>query len=247
MGDLLSLFWELDPPPMPLSFSIPRQDAECRKDGKDDSCGMVGSFLLWYFVVILILMFFSRASVWMSASKWDGDGGTSAPVSQASKETFYKQQSKDRSWDYSQVRKKPKQNQLSAVTDSEMALVSAYLEHRRPRRHSQFHRKNQVQQNSDSTERENEESNSGASSWKESESEQPPSPASIKRRKSVLRPRDLENYQVRERPCLHCKAMRTKEWLSRHFPESTSGTTSVTEEIQQESLTLGSNTTLSKV
>lgn len=65
MGHLLSLFWELDPPPMPLSFSIPSQDAECRKDGRDDSCGTVGSFLLWYFVVILILMFFSRASVWV--------------------------------------------------------------------------------------------------------------------------------------------------------------------------------------
>lgn len=142
--------------------------------------------------------------------------------------------------------KKPKQSQLSAVTDSEMALVSAYLEQRRARRHSQFHRVNQIQQDSESTERDSEESNSGASSWKESESEQPPSPASIKRRKPVLRPRELEDYQIRERPCLHCKAMRTKEWLTRHFPESTSVTTPVTEEIQQESLTPGINTTLSK-
>ncbi|CAO2603042.1 Serine-rich single-pass membrane protein 1 [Lemmus lemmus] len=142
--------------------------------------------------------------------------------------------------------KKPKQNQLSAVTDSEMALVSAYLEQRRARHHSQIHRVNQIQQDSDSTERNSKESNSGASSWKESESEQPPLPASIKRRKSVLRQRDLENYQVRERPCLHCKAMRTKEWLTRHFPASTSVTTPLTEEIQQESLTPGINTTLSK-
>lgn len=161
----------------------------------------------------------------MSVSKWNEDGGTSAPVSQASKETFYKQQNKDGSWDYTQEMKKPKQNQLSAVTDSKMALVSAYLEHSRDRRHSHFHRKNQIQQDSDSTERDTEESNSGASSWKESESEQPPSPASIKRRKLMLRPRDLENYQVRERPCLHCKAMITKEWLMRHFPASTSVTT----------------------
>lgn len=62
MGDLLSLFWGVDPPPRPLSFTIPSQDAECRKD---DSCGTIGSFLLWYFIIILILMFFSRASVWV--------------------------------------------------------------------------------------------------------------------------------------------------------------------------------------
>lgn len=62
MGDLLSLFWEVDPPPMPLSFTIPSQDYECRKD---DSCGAIGSFLLWYFVIILALMFFSRASIWV--------------------------------------------------------------------------------------------------------------------------------------------------------------------------------------
>lgn len=62
MGDLLSLFWEVDPPPMPISFAIPSQDAECRKD---ESCGTIGSFLLWYFVIILILMLFSRASVWV--------------------------------------------------------------------------------------------------------------------------------------------------------------------------------------
>lgn len=62
MGDLFSLFWEVDPPPIPLSFTIPSQEYECRKD---DSCGTIGSFLLWYFVIILVLMFLSRASVWV--------------------------------------------------------------------------------------------------------------------------------------------------------------------------------------
>ncbi|XP_032761129.1 serine-rich single-pass membrane protein 1 isoform X1 [Rattus rattus] len=244
MGDLLSLFWEVDPPPIPLTFTIPSQDAECRKD---DSCGTIGSFLLWYFVIILTLMFFSRASVWMSESKRDEDSGTSASLSKASKEAACKRQSREASWDSSLVLKKPKQNPLSTVTDSEVALVSAYLEQRRARRHSQFHRANQIQQDSDTTECDSEESNSGASSWKESESDHHPSPATIKRRKSVARQRDMENYEVRERPCLHCKAMRTSEWLTRHFPPSTSVTTPTKGDIQEENLTPGStNTKLSK-
>ncbi|XP_051007738.1 serine-rich single-pass membrane protein 1 [Acomys russatus] len=241
MGDLLSLFWEVDPPPIPLSFTIPSQEAECLKD---DSCGTVGSFLLWYLIIILTLMFFSRASLWMSENRRDEDSGTSASVSKASKETSYKRQSKDEFWD--SLVKKPKQNQLSTVTDSEVALVSAYLEQRRAGRHSQLHQVNQAQQDSDTTECDSEESNSGASSWKESESEHHLSSASIKRRKSVSRQRDMGNYQIRERPCLHCKAMRTNEWLTRHFPPSSSVTTSTKGEIQEEDLTPAINTKLSK-
>uniref|UniRef100_A0A8C6N094 Serine-rich single-pass membrane protein 1 n=2 Tax=Mus spicilegus TaxID=10103 RepID=A0A8C6N094_MUSSI len=243
MGHLLSLFWEVDPPPIPLGFTMPSQDAECRKD---DSCGTIGSFLLWYFIIILILMFFSRASVWMSESKQDEDSGTSASLSKASKETSCKRQNREGSWDSSLVMKKPKQNQVSTVTDSEVALVSAYLEQRRVRRHSQFLRVNQIQQDSDTTECDSEESNSGASSWKESESDHHLSPANIKRRKSVSRQRDMENYEVRQRPCLHCKAMRTSEWLTRHFPPSASVTTPMKGEIQEENLTPGTNTKFSK-
>lgn len=182
----------------------------------------------------------------MSESKRDEDSGTSSSVTKASKEVSYKRQSKDGPWDSSQVMKKPKQTQISMVTDSEVALVNAYLEQRRARRHSQFHRVNQAQQDSDTTECDSEESNSGVSSWKESESEHHPLPTSIKRRKPVSRPRDLENYQLRERPCLHCKAMRTNEWLTRHFPPSTSVAAPVKGETQEESLTPGINTKLSK-
>ncbi|XP_004741817.1 serine-rich single-pass membrane protein 1 [Mustela putorius furo] len=221
MGDLFSLFWEVDPPPIPLSFTIPSQEYECRKD---DSCGTIGSFLLWYFVIILVLMFLSRASVWMSEKKKDEDSGTSTSVSKASKDTSYKRQSKDGDWDSLQMMKKPKQSQLTPVTDSEVALVNAYLEQRRAKRHSQFSQVNQIQHDSDTTECDSEESNSGASSWKESESEHHPSPASIKKRKLAQRPRNVGSCQIRERPCLHCKAMRTNEWLTRHFLQSTSVT-----------------------
>ncbi|XP_028618498.1 serine-rich single-pass membrane protein 1 isoform X2 [Grammomys surdaster] len=182
----------------------------------------------------------------MSESKRDEDSGTSASLSKASKEASCKRQSREGSWDSSLVMKKPKQNQLSTVTDSEVALVSAYLEQRRARRHSQFHRVNQIQQDSDTTECDSEGSNSGASSWKESESDHQPAPANIRRRKSVSRQRDMENYEVRERPCLHCKAMRTSEWLSRHFPPSASVTTPMKGDIQEENLTPGTNTKLSK-
>ncbi|XP_006729286.1 serine-rich single-pass membrane protein 1 [Leptonychotes weddellii] len=242
MGDLFSLFWEVDPPPIPLSFTIPSQEYECRKD---DSCGAIGNFLLWYFVIILVLMFFSRASVWMSEKKKDEDSGTSTSVSKASKDTSYKRQSKDGDWDSLQMMKKPKQSQLTPVTDSEMALVNAYLEQRRARRHSQFSQVNQIQHDSDTTECDSEESNSGASSWKESESEHHPSPASIKKRKLAQRQKNVGSYQIRERPCLHCKAMRTNEWLTRHFLQSTS-VTHMKADIQEENCVPDINTKFSK-
>nr|XP_020039403.1 serine-rich single-pass membrane protein 1 isoform X1 [Castor canadensis] len=243
MGDLFSLFWGVEPTPIPLSFSIPSQDYECQKD---DSCGAVGSFLLWYFVIILVLMFFSRASVWMSENKRDEDSGTSASVNKASKETSNKWQSKDSPWDSSQMMKKPKQSQLSPVTSSEVALVNAYLEQRRAKHHSQFYQVNQIQHDSDTTECDSEESNSGASSWKESESEYHPSPASIQKRKTAQRQRNLGNYQIRERLCLHCKAMRTNEWLARHFLQSPSGTASVKGDTQDENSIPDINTKFSK-
>ncbi|XP_055464196.1 serine-rich single-pass membrane protein 1 isoform X2 [Psammomys obesus] len=173
----------------------------------------------------------------MSENKRDEDSGTSATTgSKASKETSCKRLSKDGFWDALRATKKPKQNPLSTITDSEMALVSAYLDQRRARRHSQFSRVNPIQQDSDTTECGSEESNSGASSWKESESEH--QPASGKRRKAV-------SYQIRERPCLHCKAMRTNEWLTRHFPPSNS-VSPLRGEAQEEDLTPATNTKLSK-
>uniref|UniRef100_A0A2K5Q6I1 Serine rich single-pass membrane protein 1 n=1 Tax=Cebus imitator TaxID=2715852 RepID=A0A2K5Q6I1_CEBIM len=234
MGDLFSLFWEVDPPPIPLSFAIPSQDYECQRD---DSCGTIGSFLLWYFVIIFVLMFFSRASVWMSEDKKDEDSETSASVRKAGKETSYQWQSEDGAWDSLQTMKKPKQNQLTPVTNSEVALVNAYLEQRRARCQSQFNEVNQDQHDSDTTECGSEESNSGASSWKESESEHYPSPDSIKRRKMAQRHKNLGSYQMRERPCLHCKAMRTNEWLVHHFLQKASVAPSVKGDSQEESST----------
>ncbi|KAM9215995.1 serine-rich single-pass membrane protein 1 [Dugong dugon] len=242
MGDLFSLFWEMDPPPKPLT--IPNQDYECRKD---DSCVVIGSFLLWYFAIISILMFFSRTSVWISEkNKKDGDSGTSASVSKASKDASYKQHSKDGIWDSLQTVKKPKHIQLTPVTDSEVALINAYLERRRARRHSQFNQRNQIQHDSDTTDYDSEESNSGLSSWKESASEHQPSPASIKRRKIAQRQKNLGGYQIRERPCLHCKAMRTNEWLTRHFLQNTSLATPKKGDIQEENSMPDINTKFSK-
>uniref|UniRef100_A0A667HR77 Serine rich single-pass membrane protein 1 n=1 Tax=Lynx canadensis TaxID=61383 RepID=A0A667HR77_LYNCA len=222
MGDLFSLFWEVDPPPLPLSFPIPSQDYECQKD---DSCGAIGSFLLWYFVIILVLMFFSRASVWMSEKKKDEDSGTSTSVSKASKDASFKWQSKDGDW-----------SQLTPVTDSEVTLVNASLEQRRARRHSQFSRVNQTQRDSDTTECDGEESNSGASSWKESESEHHPSPASIQKRKIAQRQRNAGSYQTRE-----------SEWLTRHFLQNTSGTTHTKADIQEENRVPDISTKYSKI
>lgn len=151
-----------------------------------------------------------------------------------SKDISNKRRDKEGAWDSLQMMKKPKQSQLTPVTDSEVALVNACLEQRRARRYSEFNQVNQTQHDSDTTECDSEESNSGASSWKESESEHHPSPASIKKRKIAQRQRNMGGYQIRERPCLHCKAMRTNEWLTRHFLQSASVTSSMKGDIQDE-------------
>uniref|UniRef100_H0WSA3 Serine rich single-pass membrane protein 1 n=2 Tax=Otolemur garnettii TaxID=30611 RepID=H0WSA3_OTOGA len=182
----------------------------------------------------------------MSEIKKDEDSGASTSVSKASKNASNKRQNKDDTWDPSQMMKKPKQSQFAPITDSEVALVNAYLEQRRARRLSQFNQVNQNPQDSDTTECDSEESNSGASSWKESESEHHPSPDSMKRRKTAQRQRSLGNYQIREKPCLHCKAMRTNEWLTRHFPQKASGTPPMKGEPQEENCTPDINTKFSK-
>ncbi|XP_034528000.1 serine-rich single-pass membrane protein 1 isoform X3 [Ailuropoda melanoleuca] len=181
----------------------------------------------------------------MSEKKKDEDSGTSTSISKASKDASYKRQSKDGDWDSLQMMKKPKQSQLTPVTDSEVALVNAYLEHRRARRHSQFYQVNQSQHDSDTTECDSEESNSGASSWKESESEHHASSASIKKRKLAQRQRNVGSYQTRERPCFHCKAMRTNEWLTRHFLQNTS-ITHMKGDIQEDNRVPDINTKFSK-
>ncbi|XP_059964181.1 serine-rich single-pass membrane protein 1 [Mesoplodon densirostris] len=245
MGDLFSLFWEVGPPPIPVNFTIPNQDYECQKD---DSCGTIGNFLLWYFVITFVLMLFSRASVWMSEKKKNEDNGTSSSLSKASKDTSYKRQNKDGAWDSLQMMTKPKQNQLTLVTgtseDSEVSLVNAYLKQRRARHHSEFSRVNQTQPDSGTTECEV--SNSGASSWKESENEHHQSPASIKKRKIAQRRRNMGGCQIRERPSLHCKAMRTNEWVTRHFLQNTSLTTPMKGDIQEGNSGPGINIKFSK-
>lgn len=140
--------------------------------------------------------------------------------------------------------KKPKQIRLTPITDSEVALVNAYLERRRYMHHAQFSQVNQTQQDSDTTEYDSEESDSRASSWKESENEHL-SPAGIKR-KTVQRQKSVGSYQIRERPCLHCKAMRTKEWLSRHFFQNTTATAPGKGDIQEENSVPEINTKFSK-
>eukprot|EP00069_Balaena_mysticetus_P013115 bmy_08070T0 len=182
----------------------------------------------------------------MSEKKKNGDNGTSTSLSKASKDTSSKRQNKDGAWDSLQMMTKPKQNQLTLVTDSEMALVNAYLEQRRARHHSEFSRVNQTQPDSDTTECESEVSNSGASSWKESESEHHQSPASIKKRKIAQRQRNMRGCQIRERPCLHCKAMRTNEWLTRHFLQNASVTTPKKGDIQEGNSGSGINIKFSK-
>ncbi|XP_040858350.1 serine-rich single-pass membrane protein 1 [Ochotona curzoniae] len=236
MGDLFSLFWEVDPSPIPLSLTIPSQDAEC---GKDDSCGTIGSFLLWYFIIILVLMLCSRASIWMSDCKKNKDAGTHTSVSKAIRDPRCEWQNKDGTWLSSQMMRKPQQSQFTPVTDSEVALINAYLAKKRAKLHFQFNQVNENHGDSDTSECDTAESDSGASSWKESETERPPSPGSITRRRSLV------SYQVRERPCLHCKAIRTDEWLTRHFLQNNLIATPMKGDTQEETSSPEINTKFS--
>lgn len=162
----------------------------------------------------------------------------------ASKDTSIKWQNEDGARDSLQMMKKPKQIQFTPVTDSEVALVNAYLEQRRSRHHSQFNWVNQAHRDSDTTECDSEESDSGTSSWKESESEHP-SPASIKR-KIAQRQKNLGSYQIKERPCSQCKAMRTSDWLARHFLQNTPITAPRKGKIQEENSVPDLNTKFRK-
>lgn len=162
----------------------------------------------------------------------------------ASEDTSYKWQNKDGCWDSSQMMKKPKQSQLTLESDSEMALDNDYLEGRRCRHHSQLSQVNQIQLDSDTTDCDSEESDLGASSWKESESEHLP-PAGTKR-KIAQRQQSVGSYRVRERPCLHCKARRTREWLARHFLQNTSVAAPVKGDVREENSVPDINTRFSK-
>ncbi|XP_075413506.1 serine-rich single-pass membrane protein 1 [Tenrec ecaudatus] len=245
MGDLFSLFWEADQPPKPLTFYLPNQENECHKD---DSCGTIGSFLLWYFIIIFVLMFFSRTSVWMSEkNKREEDSGTSTSASKDSKETSFKPHSKNVIWDSLKTMKKGKHIQLTPVTDSEVALVNAYLERRRARRHSHFNQRDQIHTGSDTTDGDSEDTNSGSSSWKESAREHQPSPASVRRRRTTQRPKNQGSPPIRERPCLHCKALRTNEWLARHFLTDSSATTPKKGGVPEENSIVDISTKFSKI
>ncbi|XP_004707938.1 serine-rich single-pass membrane protein 1 [Echinops telfairi] len=242
MGDLFSLFWEADQPPKPLTFYLPDQENECQKD---DSCGTIGSFLLWYFIIIFVLMFFSRTSAWMSEKSQRGeDSGTSTSVSKDSNEASFKPHSKNVVWDSLKAMKKGKHIQLTPVTGSEVALVNAYLERRRARCHPQFDQSDQLPTGSDTTDGDSEDTNSGSSSWKESAREHQPSPASVKRR-TVQRRKG--SHSTREKACLHCKALRTNEWLARHFLTDSSATTPKKGGMPEETSIVDISTKFSKI
>lgn len=149
-----------------------------------------------------------------------------------SKESSHNQPSKDGTTDASEEIKNSKLSQLTAVTDSEVALANAYIVERRARLQTQFSQDTLPELDSDTTEHNSEESISGSSSWKESESEHP-SPVGFKKKKLAQRQRNLANYQVREQPCFHCKAKRTNEWLTRHFHPGGLLTTQMNKDIQE--------------
>ncbi|XP_001510336.1 serine-rich single-pass membrane protein 1 [Ornithorhynchus anatinus] len=211
-----SFFWRMDPPGKPMGLSVSSLDYEC---GKEDTCRIMGTFLLGYFIIVMVIMVFFRASEWMSKKGKDKELSTdsekSNTINKAVKDPTCKWHSKFGILD--PLRKAPKHTRLSPETDSEVALVNAYLGRRRARILSQWDLHHQIPNDNNSIALANEDSVSQASSWKESESEGRPTLASLHQRKIALRQQNLGSCQIRERPCLHCKAQRTREWLVRHF------------------------------
>ncbi|XP_010209772.1 PREDICTED: serine-rich single-pass membrane protein 1 [Tinamus guttatus] len=55
-----------------------------------------------------------------------------------------------------------------------------------------------------------------ASVWKENEAELVLAAAGCRQR-AAAEQRDAGSYWIREQPCPHCKAERTRQWLSQHF------------------------------
>ncbi|XP_072508847.1 serine-rich single-pass membrane protein 1 isoform X2 [Notamacropus eugenii] len=185
----------------------------------------------------------------MSEKKDASQSTDSGTNNSGCKDAYCKRHNKSTIWESFRkiFKKKPKHMQLSPVTDSEVALINAYLERRRARLHSQVNQMNQGPHDSDTTDRDSMDSNSGASSWKESETEHHLTPASLRRRKIAQRQRNLGSYQIRERPCLHCKAMRTSEWLTRHFLHPPTAPPPVDGDIPEESSLVEINTKFSRI
>ncbi|XP_038609196.1 serine-rich single-pass membrane protein 1 [Tachyglossus aculeatus] len=211
-----SLFWSMDPPRKPMGLSASSLDYEC---GKEDTCRIMGTFLLGYFIIMMVIMVFFRASEWMSKKgknkELSTDSEKSNTINKAFRDPTCKWHSKFGILD--PQRKTPKHSQLSPETDSEVALVNAYLGRRRARLLSQWVLHQEITNDNNSIALANEDSVSQASSWKESESEGRPTPAGLRQRKIAMRQQNLGSCQIRERPCLQCKAQRTREWLVRHF------------------------------
>ncbi|TFJ99648.1 Serine-rich single-pass membrane protein 1 [Platysternon megacephalum] len=99
---------------------------------------------------------------------------------------------------------------------SQLAAAWAYLERKKARFGSKLSQ--QTVCDSDSLDINSEDLDSAASSGKESETEYIPTTASLRQRKiEPLKQRNTGNHWIREQPCLHCKAKRTRKWLSQHF------------------------------
>uniref|UniRef100_A0A452GZ60 Uncharacterized protein n=1 Tax=Gopherus agassizii TaxID=38772 RepID=A0A452GZ60_9SAUR len=196
MGFPFLYFWWLYLHTGPVE-AITSQEPDYREcDGDDeDFCGVVGQILLSYCIAIFLLlvprdsvcMRHSSFNVWDFLSKFF-NGQNKKHTCQSADPAFY----------------------------SEVAAAWAYLESKQARFVSKLSQ--QTVCDSDFSDINTEDLDSGASSGKEGETEYIPTTASLKQRKTeLLKQRNTGSHWIREQPCLHCKAKRTRKWLSQHF------------------------------
>nr|XP_042698203.1 serine-rich single-pass membrane protein 1 [Chrysemys picta bellii] len=195
---------------------------EC--DGDDeDFCGIVGQILLSYCIGILSITFINNAYNWIDQKCRDEGlpSGKGTSKSEVPRDSVCMRHSSFNVGDFPSKffngkNKKHTCQSADPALDSEMAAAWAYLESKQAR----FVSKVSLHAvcDSDSSDINSQNLDSGASLGKENETEYIPTTASFRQRKlELLKLRNTGSHWISEQPCLHCKAKRTRKWLSQHF------------------------------
>ncbi|XP_019365210.1 PREDICTED: serine-rich single-pass membrane protein 1 [Gavialis gangeticus] len=186
------------------------QDYKEQNGDADGFCGVVGQILLSYCIGIVVITLIYRVYIWISQRNEDeelpSDKWTSNPdvPRKSCKFSLWDCVSKFFSW----------KNKKAALF-SEVPTAGYPLERRPERFFTKLSQQNVSDSHSSDTD--SEDWNSGASSWKESETENIPSTDSRRQKKTGQKQRNVGDPWIREQPCFHCKAKRTRQWLSQHF------------------------------
>ncbi|XP_032636809.1 serine-rich single-pass membrane protein 1 [Chelonoidis abingdonii] len=224
MGFPFLYFWWLYLHTGPVE-AIASQEPDYREcDGDDeDFCVVVGQILLSYCIGILAITLINHAYIWILQKRRDKGlpSGQGTSKSEVPRDSVCMRHSSFNVWDFlskffNGQNKKHTCQSADPALYSEVAAAWAYLESKQARFVSKLSQ--QTVCDSDFSDINTEDLDSGASSGKEGGTEYIPTTASLRQRKTELpKQRNTGRHWIREQPCLHCKAKRTRQWLSQHF------------------------------